>query len=189
MDQSNKNPDSLGLKEGFAIRPLSSEQTEGVVNMIRQHLASYEEAGSVLAASFRRLANFYETYTSEGAIYYVLTTDKGVPIGGVGLGPLAGLPKSEGIGEIRELVLEKTYRGQGMGAALLKAALGGAEAIGYKQIYLETTPEMSHARKLFERYGFHPIKQMSKEPKPPRQEEPHQAADMACYYRRSLRGG
>ena len=140
------------------IEPLSPARTVEMVNIIRRNLDSFEDAGSILAASFRRLENFYETYSRPGSIYLVVTDPaSGRCIGGAGLGPLAGLPTTEEIGEIRELVIEKPWRNQGIGSCLLNACLVQAREFRYRRIYLETTPEMDKATKLFKRYGFQPV--------------------------------
>lgn len=143
--------------QSVRIEPLSPARTVEMVNIIRRNLDSFEDAGSILAASFRRLENFYETYSRPGSIYLVVTDPAGRCIGGAGLGPLAGLPTSEEIGEIRELVIEKPWRNQGIGSCLLNECLVQAREFRYRRIYLETTPEMDKATKLFKRYGFHPV--------------------------------
>lgn len=129
-----------------------------IINMIRQNLDNFEEAGSVLASTYRRLEHFVEVYSTPGATYLVVKdNNNGACIGGAGIGPLAGLPASEGIGEIRDLVIEKPYRGRGLGAQLLAVCLREAKRLGYRRLYLETTPQMVTAQKLFHRYGFRPI--------------------------------
>jgi putative acetyltransferase len=54
-------------------------------------------------------------------------------------------------------VVEPPYRGAGLGNKLLNRCLDEAVALGYKRAYLETTPEMKHAQKLFVRTGFRPV--------------------------------
>ncbi len=38
-----------------------------------------------------------------------------------------------------------------------------AKAMGYKRLYLETTPQMEKAQKLFIRFGFRPVTQAQQE--------------------------
>jgi putative acetyltransferase len=99
-----------------------------------------------------------DTYGSEGSNFFVaLNAEDGVVIGGAGIGPLRGLPVSEGLGEVRDMVLEEDYRGKGIGTKLLNCCLEVARANKFRQIYLETTPQMENAVKLFKRFGFRPV--------------------------------
>ena len=144
--------------------------------MIRRNMAAYEEAGSVLASTFRRLDSFDTVYVAVGSCF-IVARDKGrdgLCVGGAGIGPLHGLSPSEGLGEIRDLVVESTYRGHGIGARILKRCLDEAKRLGYSRLYLEATPQMEHAQKLFLRFGFRPVTtgaaKVSKE------------GSMPCYY-------
>ena len=131
-----------------------------VKDLIRRNLSGYEEAGSVLAATFRRLTNLLNVYRGEGASCFVLRNrTTGECIGCAGIGPLHGLSPSEGVGEVRDLVLEESYRGRGYGAVILKHCIDAAKDLGYRRLYLETTPQMEKAKKLFVRFGFRPVTQ------------------------------
>lgn len=143
------------------IEPLTPATEPFAKDLIQRNLQDYEEAGSVLASTFRRLRDLNSTYKAEGATFFVLRdmTENGTIIGAAGIGSLHGLPPSEGLGEVRDLVLEKDYRGRGLGARLLKRCVEEAKALGYKRLYLETTPQMETAQKLFLRFGFRPVTQ------------------------------
>jgi putative acetyltransferase len=146
-------------REDIVIEPIQDSEEWSASEIIRRNLQVYEEAGSVIASTFRRLESFHAVYTSEGARYLVAKDQvrEGLCIGGVGVGPLQGLPHGEGVGEIRDLVLEESYRGRGIGTRLLKRALEEARKFGYQRLYLETTPQMHNARQLFLRFGFRPV--------------------------------
>lgn len=143
------------------IEPITPETEPFVKDLIRRNLQGYEEAGSVLASTFRRLRDLISTYKAEGSTFFVLRdmTESGTIIGAAGIGSLHGLPPSEGLGEVRDLVLEEGYRGRGLGARLLKRCVEEAKSLGYKRLYLETTPQMEKAQKLFLRFGFRPVTQ------------------------------
>ena len=167
----------------FSIDQFTPGDEDCIVNLIRQSLDNFEEAGSVLAASFRRLENFGQTYTSEGSQYFVVRSRAdGTIVGGAGLGPLAGLPTSEGIGEIRELVIHKDFRKQGLGANLLKHCLDHSKVFNYHRLYLETAVSMDHAQRLFRRFGFQPVTQKTQPAELERQTVP-------CYYMLELPHG
>jgi putative acetyltransferase len=97
------------------------------------------------------------------------------PIGCVGLGPLHGLPSSEGVGEIRDLIVEEPYRGRGLGSKLLHLCINDAKQLGYKQLYLETTQNMTSAQRLFVRTGFRPVTGQA-------WQTPANPEEMPCYF-------
>ncbi len=149
------------MPDDVLIETLTSATEPTVKDLIRRNLAGYAEAGGVLTAIFRRLVDLRRVYEAEGARFFVLRdmARDGLCIGGAGIGSLHGLPPSEGLGEVRDLVLEEGYRGYGLGARLLKRCVEEGKALGYRRLYLETTPQMDKAQKLFMRFGFRPITQ------------------------------
>lgn len=59
-----------------------------------------------------------------------------------------------GQGEIANLAVEETARGQGFGAALLEAALEEARRQGTEEVFLEVRSSNTRARQLYESRGF-----------------------------------
>lgn len=148
---------SLGL-ERFIMLPLNKQLEAQTVEVIRNTLLQMPETGAELGATRRKLDNFYSSYTRDGSIYLVLIDSRTeTVVGGVGIVPFAGLDPSEGIGEIRELAVDMSYRRQGLGLKLLQAAFDTALSFKYKRLYLEATEQMSHAQALFLRFGFQPV--------------------------------
>jgi len=85
------------------------------------------------------------------------------PSGGLGLatndrGEAAGCVAvrrlEPGVGEMKRLFVRTEYRGTGLGKRLALKVLKEAEAIGYRRIRLDTTPEMAGAIRLYESVGF-----------------------------------
>ena len=148
--------DRSGISEQIIIEKFSPASSGFIVELIKRNLEPFEQSAGVIVSTFRRLDNLDDVYNKEGA-YFFVARDGDQYIGGVGLGPLHGLPVSEGFGEIRDLVLEKNYRGRGIGARLLAVAIDKAVSLGYKKLYLETTPNMVTAQKLFRSCGFRPV--------------------------------
>lgn len=111
-------------------------------------------------SSFRRLKSIWELTTSPGSkiVCAIKNSNPRICVGGGSIGPLHGLPATDGIGEIRDLVVDEPYRSKGLGRKIFHQCLEEAKRFGYKRIYLETTPEMHHAINLFERFQFQAIK-------------------------------
>jgi carbonic anhydrase len=73
----------------------------------------------------------------------------GQPSGCVGIRPF-----SEATCELKRFYVDPTFRSQGIGRALLLAAIKAAREIGYKRILLDTLPAMRIATKLYRELGF-----------------------------------
>ncbi|HVI44304.1 MAG TPA: GNAT family N-acetyltransferase [Chitinophaga sp.] len=85
------------------------------------------------------------------AIYYVAESEDKI-VGGAGIHPLDG-------GEAHVCELQKMYlipeaRGKGLAGKLISMCLAFAKEHGYTQCYLETSPELARARKVYEQFGF-----------------------------------
>lgn len=172
---------SMNIAEGYQISVLTIADEEQAVDLIRHNLTPYEEAGSVLASTYRRLQNLYRSFSGDGRQFLVLKNSDQV-IGCAGIAPLAGLPKDEGNAEVSELVIDEKFRGQGLGAHLLKNCINYAFETGYNRIYLETTPGMKKARALFDSFGFTPIMENSDQSPGARSQAAAEDEPMPCYY-------
>lgn len=132
-----------------------------VASLIKHNMERFDDSEAVLAATFRRLNNLFQIYRKEGCSLFVAKSvgdgDKSKSVACAGLGPLHGLPPSEGVGEIRDLVVNENFRGQGIGSRLLHRCIDEARNLGYQRLYLETSQNMVNARKLFLRSGFRPV--------------------------------
>lgn len=100
------------------------------------------------------LEDMYSFYSGEKMIYFVAKDNEAV-IGGAGIYPTEGLPKDTC--ELVKMYLLKEYRGRGVGRNLMEKCIVSAKELGYKNIYLETTPELNSAIKMYEKFGFSPI--------------------------------
>jgi putative acetyltransferase len=163
----------------IVIGRLTTSDVEQACQLIRQTIDGYDQVKTVLAATFRRLENFEQVCNAPGSCFFVArdTSDNNKVVGGAGLGPLHGLPPSEGVGEVRDLAVDKKYRGRGLGTRLLKRCLDEARKQGYTRLYLETTADMRNAQKLFVRFGFRAVEQNA-ENSPPGTSN----SQMPCYF-------
>ena len=77
--------------------------------------------------------------------------------GGEPLGCVAVRPLGEGRCEMKRLYVPSAARGLGVGKALVEAIILAAAKIGYREMWLDTLPEMTTALALYRRAGFTPI--------------------------------
>lgn len=177
----------------IVVESITPETADRIVELIRHNIEPYGQSGNVIASTYRRLEDLYRAYSQDGAHFYVAKDiSNNQCIGGVGLGSLHGLPISEGFGEIRDLVLEHAYRGKGIGARLLGMAIDKAMSVGYDVLYLEVTPNMTMAQKLFRRFGFRPVTLESEQESALRHVQgssmpPLSSREMECYYLLEIR--
>ena len=95
--------------------------------------------------------HLFELFQTPGSAYFIAEKD-GEIVGGGGIFPSDILP--EGTCELVKMYLLPAARGTGTGAALMNTCLEKASALGYKNIYIETMPELKRAIQVYEKFGF-----------------------------------
>lgn len=93
----------------------------------------------------------YQLFQKAGAAYFV-AENNGVLLGGGGIYPTNGLPQDTC--ELVKMYIRRDSRGMGLGKSLIGKSLDFAKAIGYKQVYLETMPELKRALDVYAKFGF-----------------------------------
>ena len=95
--------------------------------------------------------DLFSLFKKPGSVYWI-AEEGGKIIGGCGVYSTPGLP--EGCAELVKLYLISSERGKGIGRELLEKSIESAKQLGYKQLYLESLPELSKAIRLYEKAGF-----------------------------------
>jgi putative acetyltransferase len=98
--------------------------------------------------------DLFSLFQTPGSEYWIAEVE-GVITGGCGVFPTPGLPA--GCAELVKLYLNHEYRGKGIGWQLMGKTFESAKSLGYKQLYLESLPELGKAISLYERAGFRKI--------------------------------
>ncbi|WP_210466297.1 GNAT family N-acetyltransferase [Rufibacter roseolus] len=98
--------------------------------------------------------DLYHLFLAPGSVYLV-AVENGEIIGGCGVFPTDGLP--EGCAELVKFYLSAETRGRGIGLQLLERNMELARELGYKQLYLESFPELAKAVSMYTKAGFKPL--------------------------------
>jgi putative acetyltransferase len=95
--------------------------------------------------------SLYELFKQPLSIYYVAELDNEI-VGGAGIYPTEGLPADTC--ELVKMYLMPKARGLGLGKTLIEKSIEFAKTAGYKNIYLESMPELRKALSTYEKFGF-----------------------------------
>ncbi len=97
----------------------------------------------------------FELFQKEKAKYFVAEIDKKI-VGGGGIYPTDGLGNDTC--ELVKMYLLPEARGLGLGKTLIEKCIDSVKENGFKNIYLETMPELKQAMKVYEKFGFEYLK-------------------------------
>lgn len=99
----------------------------------------------------REMSSFPGTYAPpRGCI--LLADVCGIPVGCVGVRPF-----SDAVCEMKRIYVRPSYRGRGVGRALVEAGIEAARAAGYGQMRLDTLSSMVAANTLYGALGFREV--------------------------------
>jgi putative acetyltransferase len=138
--------------EDITIRIIEEKDNAAIANIIRTTLKEFgaNHPGTVYYDDTTD-ALFQLFSQTPGSIYYVAEYGNEL-VGGGGIFPSPGLP--EDTCELVKMYLLKKARGKGLGKLLIQKALGFAKQAGYKNVYLETMPELKQALDTYAKFGF-----------------------------------
>jgi GNAT superfamily N-acetyltransferase len=74
-----------------------------------------------------------------------------------GVGCVALRPLGDCSAEVKRMFVDASWRGRGVGRALMETLIDGARARGYETLRLGTLADMSAAQALYQSLGFRPI--------------------------------
>lgn len=136
------------------IRKLEERDNKELATLIRNVFLEFGIARPGTVYSDPTTDDLYHLFVKEGSVYHV-AEEEGIIKGGCGIYPTDGLP--EGCTELVKFYLASESRGQGIGRMLMERSIESARQAGYRQLYLESLPELGRAITLYERAGFSKI--------------------------------
>jgi putative acetyltransferase len=133
------------------IRPLEKKDNAAIATIIRNALTEFgaNKPGTVFFDP--TTDNLYKLFKTPGSFYQVAVFNNEV-IGGGGIFPTPGLP--QGTCELVKMYLKPEVRNIGLGKKLMNDCLLLAKVFGYKNVYLESMPELKKAISAYEKLGF-----------------------------------
>lgn len=139
----------------ITFRPIEERDNREIAELIRTVFREFkiDKPGTVYFDP--TTDDLFNLFRKKGS-YYLIAEEGGAIIGGCGLYPTPGLPV--GCAELVKLYLSASQRGKGTGWKLMEMTFAKAKELGYKQLYLESLPELGKAISLYEKTGFKRIK-------------------------------
>ena len=137
--------------EDIRIRTIEKHDNEALARVVRDTLAEFGANRPGTVYYDETTDHLFEVFQTPRSVYYVAEYD-GELVGGGGIYPSEGLDKDTC--ELVKMYLRKKVRGIGLGRHLIEKCIDYAREAGYKQIYIETMPELKQALKTYEKFGF-----------------------------------
>jgi putative acetyltransferase len=145
------NTDGRMNGRDIIIRRIEERDNSQIAGVIRSVFREFriDKPGTVYYDS--TTDDLFSLFLQPGCIYWIAEENDKI-IGGCGVYSTPGLP--EGCAELVKLYLLPECRGQGIGRMLMEKSFESAKEFGYRQLYLESMPELSKAIGIYEKAGF-----------------------------------
>ncbi|HLO79626.1 MAG TPA: GNAT family N-acetyltransferase [Chitinophagaceae bacterium] len=141
--------------DDITIRPIAPEDNAAIAKVIRDTLAEFGANHPGTVYFDPTTDHLWEMFQAAGSFYQVALLN-GKIVGGGGIFPSDGLPTDTC--ELVKMYLLPEVRGIGLGRKLISDCITTAEKLGYKNIYLETMPELKDALNTYAKFGFSYLK-------------------------------
>ena len=133
------------------IRTIQPSDNPFLSKIIKETLAEFGANHSRTVYYDATTDALYDLFRKEGSVYFVALIN-GQIVGGGGTYPTDGL--SPDTCELVKMYLLPQARGTGLGRTLIEKSLAFAKETGYKNVYLESMPELKKALHIYAKFGF-----------------------------------
>lgn len=137
--------------DSITIRPIRKEDNPVLAKIVKDTLAEFGANHPNTVYFDPSTDTLFEVFQEPRSWYFVAEVN-GEMVGGGGIYPTDGLPADTC--ELVKMYLLPQARGLGLGRTLIEKCIQWAKDAGYKQIYLESMPELKKALKVYEKFGF-----------------------------------
>jgi len=137
--------------EDITIRTIEEKDNAALAQLIRSTLKEFGANHPGTVYFDESTDHLYDVFQVSRSIYYVAELNNEV-VGGGGIFSTAALPHDTC--ELVKMYLYPRARGIGLGKLLIQKCIDFAQETGYKNIYLETMPELKQALTTYEKFGF-----------------------------------
>ncbi len=133
------------------LRPIEQNDNREIAELIRIVFREFkiDKPGTVYTDP--TTDDLYSLFRQTGSVYWI-AEENGILLGGCGIFPTKGLP--DGCAELVKFYVSAKSRGKGVGNTLMQKSIEWAKEFGYKQLYLESFPELNKAVSMYVRSGF-----------------------------------
>lgn len=142
--------------EEITVRRIEEKDNAAIARIIRKTLEEFgaNHPGTVYYDDTTDA--LYGVFSETPRSVYFVAEQKGEVVGGGGIFPSPGLPYDTC--ELVKMYLLPQVRGLGLGKKIIQQCIAFAKEAGYKNIYIETMPELQQAMKTYEKFGFEYLK-------------------------------
>lgn len=139
---------------GITLRQIEEHDNAEIASLIRKVFREFkiDRPGTVYFDP--TTDDLYNLFRIPGSVYWIAFAGNEMA-GGCGIYPTPELP--EGCAELVKFYIKSEYRGKGLGRMLMYKSIESARELGYRQIYLESMPELGKAISMYEKAGFRSI--------------------------------
>jgi len=139
------------MLSSIQVRLIEQSDNEALAKVIRFTLTEFgaNKPGTVYYDDVTD--HLFELFKKPLSVYFIAILN-GELLGGGGIFPTDGLPVDTC--ELVKMYLLPKARGKGIGKMIIDKCLEAAAQNGFKNIYLETMPELEQAMNVYEKFGF-----------------------------------
>jgi putative acetyltransferase len=137
------------------IRPIRETDNPVLSRIVKDTLAEFGANHPNTVYFDPSTDTLFEVFQVPRSHYFVAEVNEEI-VGGGGIYPTDGLP--DNTCELVKMYLLPHARGLGLGRTLIEKSIDWARDAGYKQIYLESMPELKKALEVYAKFGFEYLK-------------------------------
>ncbi len=139
------------MDNAIELRLITPEDNAILASIIRTSLTEFGANRPGTVYFDKATDNLYNLFQTNQSRCFVAVSSNKI-LGGGGIFPTTGLPKDTC--ELVKMYLLAEARGKGIGKMLINKCIEAAQEFGFKNMYLETLPELNQAVKVYEKSGF-----------------------------------